>query len=291
MIDLRPKVLDYVMAYGPALPVQVSKAINSNILFSSAVLSELVSNRQVFMSNAKIGGSSLYYTKGQEAKLQRLREYLPDMPKKAYDFLKEKLLLRDKSLEPYQRVAFRELKDFAVPITVKYNNEELLFWKWYLVTDEQVNEMIRKELGIKPENQEVKEPIREEKNLEEAKEEKQETLKEKPARLKKIGKEIKADIAMVYFQKNNINVLSAEQTKKNKENAYLVELHSQIGNLSYLACFKDKKKINEEDLILAHHNGQRHKLPVLFLASGELTKAAEELLNKDLKGMMVFKKI
>src|SRR3989338_1952911 len=218
MIDLRPKVLDYVMAYGPSLPVQVSKVINSSILFSSAVLSELVANRQVFMSNAKIGGSSLYYTKGQEAKLQRLREYLSDTPKKAYDFLKEKLLLRDKTLEPYQRVAFRELKDFAVPITVKYNNEEFLFWKWYLVTDEQVNEIIKKELGIKPEKQEVKKPAEEEKQLEKTKEEKQETLKEKPARPKKKDKEIKADIAMIYFQKNNINILNTEQTKKNKEN-------------------------------------------------------------------------
>jgi len=291
MIDLRPKVLDYVMAYGPSLPVQVSKVINSSILFSSAVLSELVANRQVFMSNAKIGGSSLYYTKGQEAKLQRLREYLSDTPKKAYDFLKEKLLLRDKTLEPYQRVAFRELKDFAVPITVKYNNEEFLFWKWYLVTDEQVNEIIKKELGIKPEKQEVKKPAEEEKQLEKTKEEKQETLKEKPARPKKKDKEIKADIAMIYFQKNNINILNTEQTKKNKENSYFIELPSQIGNLPYLACFKDKKKISDEDLILAHHKGQHHGLPVLFLASGELTKAAEELLNKDLKGMIVFKRI
>ena len=153
MQDLRPKVLEYVRHNGPVLPVQVSKSIDSNILFSSAVLSELVSNGDVFMSTAKIGGSKLYYVKGQEQKLQILREYLGDMPKKAFDFLKQKQVLMDSSLEPYQRVALRELKDFAIPLTVKYNGQELLFWKWHITPNDDAEKLIGEILAAQQEKE------------------------------------------------------------------------------------------------------------------------------------------
>ena len=37
MQDLKFKILEYVRRYGPCLPVQLSKQINSNILFAGAV--------------------------------------------------------------------------------------------------------------------------------------------------------------------------------------------------------------------------------------------------------------
>ena len=304
MIDLRPKVLDYVKSYGPVLPVQVSKAINSNILFSSAVLSELVSNSDVIMSIAKIGGSSLYYVKGQEAKLQKLRDYLGEMPKRAYDLLKENMLLNDKKLEPYQRVALKELKDFAVPITVKYNDNELMFWKWYLATEDIVNELVRKELGIRPVApkeelvQESKEQSQEEKKDDDICEKKEVASKktEFKERRERHTKEkgnttLANNIALEYFKKNDMSIVTMEIVKKNKEIAYVIDMPSKIGNLSYLAYFKDKKKISEDDLIIAHHKGQQYKMPVLFLSNGEIQKSAEEYARKEMKGLLIFKKI
>ena len=298
MQDLRPKVLEYVRINGPILPVNVSKSINSNILFSSAVLSELVSNGQVFMSNAKVGGSSLYYIKGQEYKLQTLREHLGDMPKKAYDLLKQKIVLMDKGLEPYQRVALRELKDFAVPIAVKQNNQETLFWKWYLTPDDIAKKMIEEILGIKQASEETAKKTQEKEDYQETlkpakellvKEGKQAVQKEKQQKQQKPAA-VNEDV-LSYFRKNNIAIISTEQIKRNKETAFIVYLSSQIGNLQYFAYFKDKKKINDEDLILAYHKGQQHKMPVLFLTTGSLSKSAEEYIKKNINGMLAFKKI
>lgn len=318
MIDLRPKVLEHVKMNGPVLPVNVSKAINTSILFASAVMSELVSEGELFMSKAKIGGSSVYYVKSQEGKLQMLRNYLGDVPKKAYDILKEKTVLCDKKIEPYQRVALRELKDFAVPLNVKYNGADILFWKWYLAGDDVATEIIKKDLDIKEESVENTEKIKSEAIPEntiekdsailqsnnsadkiadvktDEKPQEQTTLnaaetkhKQRVDRHKQPGN----DMIFAYFKKNGITINSSEFIKKNKDAVYFVNLQSQIGVLPYMVYFKDKKKISEEDVILAYHKGQEHKMPVLFLSNGELAKQAQDHMDKNLKGMILFKKI
>src|SRR3990167_5549990 len=137
--DLKNKILSYLNINGPSVPVQLSKQINSNILFAGAVLSELVANQKVKISIAKIGGSPVYYIPGQEPKLVMLYQYLHEKEKKAYDLLKQNKVLHDKSLEPYQRVALRELKDFAYPI--QYEDE--LFWRWYMLSDEESINLIK----------------------------------------------------------------------------------------------------------------------------------------------------
>ena len=62
--------------------------------------------------------------------------------------LKNKKVIRDKSAGPWQRVALKELKDFAIPLNVGFGGEYELFWKWYLTTNEEAKGLI-KEL-IKP---------------------------------------------------------------------------------------------------------------------------------------------
>src|SRR3989338_3156804 len=127
MQELKFKVLEYVRMRGPVIPVQISKQIGSNILFAGAVLSELFAGGKIKISTAKIGGSPVYYFPGQESRLTMLYPYLHQREKHVYDLLKDKKILHDKSLEPVERVALREIKDFACPIQV--NNE--LFWRWY----------------------------------------------------------------------------------------------------------------------------------------------------------------
>ena len=310
MRDLRNDVLSFMQANGPALPVQVSKALNITILFASAVLSELVSSNEVFMSSAKIGGSSLYYIKGQEAKLEMLREHLGSVPKKAYDILKQKQVLRDKMLEPAVRVALRELKDFAIPLSVKCNGEEFVFWKWFLMPDENVTARLNEEFNgttLSKESVDGKEKKEEDApkgnskiaggnpsalNNEKKEEKKEEKLdaKIRPARQKRKIKETSNEAALSYFKKNGIEIISTEPLKKG-EIIYSINLPSQIGLLQYLAYFKDKKKISQDDLIIACHEGQQRKLPTMLISTGDLAKQAEEYLNKNLKGSLLFKKI
>src|SRR3989344_2431669 len=137
IIELKKKMLDYVKANGPVIPINLSKVTGSSTIFAGAVLSEMISQRLVKLTNAKIGGSPLYYCAGQEEKITRLREYLGQRPKQAFDLLKEQKILHDRSCEPWQRVALREIKDFAMPIYIQINGEQEIFWRWYLMPEEE----------------------------------------------------------------------------------------------------------------------------------------------------------
>jgi len=56
----------------------------------------------------------------------------------------------DTEQSPLLRVSLRTIKDYAKPIEVTANGQTYLFWKWYLATEDIVNELVRKELGIRP---------------------------------------------------------------------------------------------------------------------------------------------
>ena len=198
--DLKNQILEIVKKEGPVLPAQISQKVVSNVLFTSAILSDLVRQNQIKISKAKIGNSPVYYAKGQEQKLQMLYKHLSEKPRKAYDLLKEKKILNDKELEPWQRVAIREIKDFAIMLTVSYKTGQEIFWKWYLMPEEEAKEKIistlkkeitpkeekepevKKEISKEPEKKEEKEP-EVKKEIEKKEEEKPETKKEETKEL------------------------------------------------------------------------------------------------------------
>lgn len=150
-MSLQDTVLDIVKEKGPLLPAEIVSEVNrrtgkqSDMFFIGAVLSELMASKEVRMSNAKIGGSKVYYTPGQEPKLVKLKEYLNDKEVKAYELLEEKKILRNSELEPVIRVAMSTLKDFARPIEVKLQDKEV-FWSWYLLPLEEAQRMIKERL-------------------------------------------------------------------------------------------------------------------------------------------------
>ena len=320
MQDLKFKILEYVRRYGPCLPVQLSKQINSNILFAGAVLSELVANQKVKISIAKIGGSPVYYIPGQEPKLVMLYQYLHEKEKKAYDLLKQNKVLHDRSLEPYQRVALRELKDFAYPI----QHENDLFWRWYMLSDEEsinlikeiykkdsvVNEVQKEQVKLEEvPKQEIKielpqviqqqaieikkevQPVIEQKKLEIIKEHIEQ--KTPVIKSKKVIKRVKKDPNQFYtnlinyLDKKKIEKLEEEITKKDKEFEIISNITSNMGTIRFLIVAKDKKKISDGDLSLAHNKAQLKKLPLIFLSNGDLTKSAKEYIEKN---YLVFEK-
>ena len=320
MQDLKFKILEYVRRYGPCLPVQLSKQINSNILFAGAVLSELVANQKVKISIAKIGGSPVYYIPGQEPKLVMLYQYLHEKEKKAYDLLKQNKVLHDRSLEPYQRVALRELKDFAYPI----QHENDLFWRWYMLSDEEsinlikeiykkdsvVNEVQKEQVKLEEvPKQEIKielpqviqqqaieikkevQPVIEQKKLEIIKEHIEQ--KTPVIKSKKVIKRVKKDPNQFYtnlinyLDKKKIEKLQEEIIKKDKEFEIISNITSNMGTIRFLIVAKDKKKISDGDLSLAHNKAQLKKLPLIFLSNGDLMKSAKEYIEKN---YLVFEK-
>ncbi|MEK6907565.1 MAG: hypothetical protein AABW45_03485 [Nanoarchaeota archaeon] len=305
MQELKFKVIEFVRMRGPVIPVQISKQIGSNILFAGAVLSELLSTGKIKISHAKIGGSPVYYFPGQESRLTMLYGHLNQREKQAYDLLKKNNVLRDRILQPVERVALREIKDFAYPMQIS----DEIFWRWYLINEDEAFNLISQnfaeeqpklevqqiieqpKIEIKPEIkpeipklevQEIK--IIEEKIKPLKVEVKKEIIKQKEE-IKKVKKETKArDFALMlknYFDEKKIKVIEENVVKKGKESDYIVEIPSQVGNVRFFLSAKDKKKLSEADLSLAHNKAQLKKLPLIILNNGELTKQAKEYLNNN----------
>jgi len=312
--DLKQKVISYIRTNGPVLPIQIAKAFGKDTMFAGAVLSELISNRILKITNAKIGGSPVYYLPGQEDRLELLRAHLGHKPKEAYDILKEKKIMRDSESEPWQRVALRELKDFAFPIAVRHDDgSEEIFWRWHMLSENEAKTRISSivsgkveeiqaappviavDIGLKPEPVEPEKPDigdprrkEEQKTLETKAEEKQKA--EKPKKLKKPKKEkidaFKNELLSTMAAKG-LSVFEEVPMKKN-EYAFVVKLSSAIGELSYLAIAKKKKKLNEDDVILAYSIGQQHKLPVILFGK-EIAAKAEKTINSNAKGIVFLK--
>ncbi|MBI2145239.1 hypothetical protein HYU18_02845, partial [Candidatus Woesearchaeota archaeon] len=91
-----------------------------------------------------------------------------------------------------------------------------------------------------------------------------------------------------FFAKNSIEVAS-EIAQKKAEAEFIVLLPSPVGKLKYYCVSKGKKTCSDADLSSAIVQGQLHKLPVLLLINGELTKKAQELLSREIGSITVKK--
>lgn len=287
--ELKSKILSFIQRNGPSIPIQISKQINENMIFTGAVLSELASTKKIFISSAKIGSSPVYYLPGQEYRLsQVLYPYLKDVYKRVHDLLKEKIILKDNELEPWQRVALRESKDFAVMLNLMDGN---IFWKWHLISDNDAEIMIRKHLGIS-EKKEEPEDYPDDKNAVEDKVQEitgikpRERFTEKKAgeRQQLLKKEIDLGSLENFFNEKQISILDRKQLDR-KEANFMGEIGSGIGTMKVFIKFKDKKKISDSDLITAHN--ESGKMPLYFISSGDLTKKAQKYMEEN---FLVFEK-
>ncbi len=298
-MEIRDKVLAFVKAKGPVIPMQVAKDLGKDTFYAGAILSELLNSRVIKISSAKIGGTPVYYTSGQEEKLSMLYNGLPQKEKEAYNLLKEKQTMADKDIEPAIRVAMRMIKDFAIP---SYDAQQNIQWRWYLYNGEspkQVQQPIVQAIQQKQETV-IPQTILQAtvQRIEPAKPQASQQPPVMQAQQKEIKKHIKKESTdafiqsiRVYLQNNHIQSIEEKVIKKNKEYEILAKVPSNVGLLEYVLIAKNKKKIADSDLSLAHNQGQLKKLPVIFLTNGELSKKANDYKEKNLKGFMVVKRI
>ncbi len=274
------RVLELVKRKGPVIPSDISKDIGDSIMITSALLSELASKKSVRISHVKVGGTPLYYAPGQESRLQEYTRYLHEKEKKAYDMLKTQFVIRDKALEPVMRVALREIKDFAAPLTVQSPEGIEIFWKWYLMSNQEA------EVKIKEILEEREEAVKEEVKKEALQAPTQQLLqpKEQKPKPRKAGKAVSDDFAnkiYEYFRKNGIEIIEQRFNKKKTDAEFIVSVPSQVGSIKYYCKAKQKGLCNDADLSTAYVQGQAKKLPVLFLTAGKLTKKATQMLEKE----------
>jgi len=273
MIDinsLKEQILSIVRREGPVLPVHISRKLGSDTYFAGAILSELVKSNAIRVSNAKIGGSPLYYINGQESKLDKLYPYLPGKEKEAYDLLRTRQVLQDKECDPPIRVALRIVKDFAYPSEVN----GVLYWRWYLTSEVEAKKLIEDDNKGK-----LKKEI------------KVETYKQLNVEKKIESVALKKDNVVNSLKIAHIKIIEAVLKRKNREVEGKVQVNSDLGILDYYLLAKNKKTLNEADLSLANDSGRKNKLPVLFLTNGNLSKKAEKYLEENLKGRVIFRKI
>ncbi len=355
-MDHRENLLKIVQDKGPLLPSQINKELRTNVLFASAMLSEMVDQKKLRISSMKVGGSPLYYCDGQEKSLEGFAEKLGDADRKAFHLLKDKGVLRDRDLDPQVRVSLREIKDFAVPLEVNANGSSDLFWKYFLVGDgdaeslikEYINRMAGDSAGGKGASEKEVQatisdvdrpapepPAPEEELVREVDAPLEGVEPQKPVTSVKMtpledgevpefayqtsvsfSTEIDTDARVRlekaqppqepepaepefpeddeffqkirhFFESSGIEIVEFENVRTGVEYDFVVKLPSNVGSLNYYCKARSKSKLNDGDVSTAFVHGQMKKLPILLLTVGELTRKAEELLDKEFRNMFV----
>lgn len=164
--DPREEILAVLKAKGPLVPNDLKKVIKGDTMIFGAILSELSSRGMVKISDLKKGSSPFYYLPGQEDKLEQLIEFLNPKDQGTLRFLKEQRVVYDRSLELFQRVSIRKIKDYAKEMTVNTSDGPLLFWRYYLI-DENLAMSILRERHNTPKQTEVPVPIPEPQTIKE----------------------------------------------------------------------------------------------------------------------------
>ena len=152
------KVLDAMKLQGPVIPIKIAKVLGTDTIMASAVLSNLLSSKKIKISKLKVGGTPVYYLPGQESKLQDFENHLNEKDKNTVVLLRHKKIIRDKEAEPLTRVSLRQVKDFAVPLQVNINGNRELFWKWYLLSNQEAEQILK--LMLEPPKKEAKQEIK-----------------------------------------------------------------------------------------------------------------------------------
>lgn len=236
---IKSKIIDYIKEKGPSLPANLTKITGMSLTFTSAILSELLSERKIKISNLKIGSSPLYYLEGQEEKLENFIDSFKPIEKDAFLKLKNNRILEDSKQEPTIRVALRSLKDFAIPIKVG----EKLFWKYHLLSDEKALEAIeveKKDVAI-GEERVIGQNIWNDIKKEFSKEEVEEIIKK---RINEIVEKLKEEKLIQNTEKLEEKMEEKKKLKKvKKENLFTQNLKKimEEKNLALETILKEKK--------------------------------------------------
>jgi hypothetical protein len=304
--EIKLGIINFLRKKGPSLPVHIAKEVNLNTLFASAFLSELSSEKQIKISQMKVGGSPLYYLHENVEMLENFYIYLGGKEKEAFLMLRENLVLQDSELHPAIRVALRSIRDFAYPLNIKINDKDILFWRYFKISENDAKEKIKRLLEerkfsfISPITQQ-KAQIKPEEKTGDIKEERKEIkiikkeIEEKPLiKIKEKKEKIREDSSFVKdirekLHEANIEIIEEKEIGK-KDFESIIKIDSGIGKIMFYCVAKDKKSISDTDLAVYLQKAQGNRLPLFFLCDGKLSSKAERYLQ-EWKTLIKVKKI
>ncbi|MFP4568354.1 MAG: hypothetical protein ACLFN8_05410 [Candidatus Woesearchaeota archaeon] len=143
-------VLKAVQMRGPMIPMEIRKFLGKgDSITIGAALSTLLSKGLIKSTTVKIGGSPFYYVRGQENKLELLSKYLNDKDKRMFETIRQEKILKDSSQEPLARVSLRSINDFAKKVEHTNNGETTLYWRWYMISEDDAIRIIRGDIQKK----------------------------------------------------------------------------------------------------------------------------------------------
>lgn len=268
--EIKERILSVLKTKGPSLPVYIAQEIGTSILFASAFLSELVSEKRVNISHMRVGSSPVYFLAGQESSLEKFYEHLKSKEKDAFLLLKEKKFLMDSKQAPAIRVALREIRDFAVP----FKSGEDIVWRYFLVPESEFK------ITEKPIAVEIKEPVKPTKEIEKPLdifEEKEKPIKkERKSRKKKESEEKNGFFARVkeFLSGKSMELKDIERFTKNE----IILKVMENGQEKILVAY-NKRKISDGDIVKAHKKISDLGLPFMVLGISEPTKKTSELIK------------
>ncbi len=278
--EIKEKIIQFIKQKGPSLPVHIAKEINTSTLFTSAFLSELLSEKKLKASHMRVGTSPVYFVPEHEAKLENFSKFLKSKEKESFELLKKEKFLKDSEQQPAIRVALREIKDFAIPFK---NNEEIM-WKYMVVPESEfLNPKKVEEKNI--ENQKIEVLSTEIKNIQaENKQEDVEKELKKSEETKKIKKtkRIKTkkqnpkffEKIKDFLKEKGIEILELIDFKKGE----IILRVKEKGKEIILIAF-DKKKISEGEIIKAYKKSNELGLDYIILSKSETSKKINELIK------------
>ena len=296
---VKDKIISILKRNGPSLPVHLAKEINLSILFTSAFLSELNSEKRLKMSHLRVGSSPLYMIPGQESLMEKFSNHLKSKEKEAFSLLKERKILKDSEQNPPIRIALREIRDFAIPFRDKETSE--IFWRFFNAPEEQLREkeLPREDLPEKqlrkkemPEaNMNEKEmtnlqpspvtPKEEERTNEVIKKsEKELNIFDKPKKaVKKVRKKTPQkennffNKVKEFLSEKSIELADVLTFNKNE-----IILRVKDQNREWVLIAYNKNRMNESDIIKASKKSAEIGLPYIVISNGGILKKTEELI-------------
>ena len=276
-ISIRNNIINILKMKGPSLPTYIAKDVGMDSLFTSAFLSELVSEKKIFVSNMKVGNSPIYFLRENYEQLEKFGDYLKSREKDAFLLLKERKILEDEKQEPAIRVALRAIKDFAIPM----KKDEKIIWRYFKVNEEELKEREKeKEIPIKKEEKIIE---KKEKPIIQEKEKKtKRAVKKKSPEKKDNGffNRIKE-----FLKESSIEIDNVEGISKNE----LFLIIKEAGSKKLLAAY-NKSKITEKDFLKANKISKELNLPYILISKGEPSKKIRDFIES-LKSMEKIKKL
>jgi len=294
--DIKQKIIKLLDERGPSLPIHITKASELNLMFTSAILSELLNEKKVKTSFLRIGSSSLYLLPGQEPKLENFSDNLNGFEKEAFLKLKESKFLEEDKQDPAIRVALKGIKDFAIPV----KREDKVYWKYFLVSNKELEILLDKGTQeIRKVTSQVWQDIEKEKDKEETKGRINKIASEIEGTQKELEKSKEEVLERVLSQQNTTSTIkvkkkpdtkfSLEIKEKLRQKGAIIEEEIYLGkkevlakifieNKEHLLLAFDKKKISDSDLLKIMKKTQL-RLPLYILAKGDIPKKMKELIE------------